>query len=493
MSRRPSLVTAGLAPLVLTACTTVGPDYQAPAPELPDAHPADLASVTGPTAADLGQPMPDLDLVAWWTAFDDPLLTELVERATAGNLDLAGALARIAETEAVLGVERAAAGPRADLSAAYARTGVSENTQFGLFPGQSRESDAWTVGLGASWELDLWGKNERRIEAAAATYEAELENLAAVRVSLVAQVGDAYLRLRELQRRRAIAVVNLDALERGLETAEVRHGAGLVEELDVLRARTELESSRAVLPGLDRATSGVVTELELLAGLEPGSLAAELAPAEARPTIPSPRGRVADQVPVDLLRRRPDLRAAERSLAAQTARVGVAEAELYPSLSLAGSLGLESELLENLPKATSVTHALTPSLSLPLFSGGGLRANVRAADARVEQALVAYETTLLAALHEVDTAARGIAYEGARLDALDEAQASAAETLERSNVLYREGLATIDAVLDARRALYAIEDSRAEAEAAAARAHVDLYRALGGGWSAPAKEEPGAR
>ncbi len=198
-------------------------------------------------------------------------------------------------------------------------------------------------------------------------------------------------------------------------------------------------------------------------------------------------------MPVDLLRRRPDLRGAERLLAAQTARVGIAEGELYPRLSLAGSLGLQAAKPEDLLKDTSLTHALGPTLSLPLFSGGGLRDNIRAADARVDQALVAYETVLLNALHEVDTAARGIALEGARLAVLDQAQASAAETLERSNVLYREGLANIDAVLDARRALYAIEDTRAEAEAAASRAHVDLYRALGGGWTAPEEpDEPGS-
>ncbi|MDF1799039.1 MAG: efflux transporter outer membrane subunit [Planctomycetota bacterium] len=474
---RSSLLAAGL---VLAGCTTVGPDYEAPTPALPDAHAFDLGALSESQPA-MDEPV---DLVAWWRAFDDPLLARLVERALAGNLDLDAALARIAEAEAVLGVERAATGPRADLTAAYTRSGISENTQFGLFPGQERESNDYTAGLGASWELDLWGRNQRLIEAASADFEMRVEDLSAVRVSLVAQVADAYLRLRELQRRGAIAGANITALERSFETAAVRFDAGLVEELDVLRARTELENARALVPSIDRMAAAAVTELELLCGLEPGSLAQELVPAGERPSIPAPSGRLGEQVPADLLRRRPDLRSAERLLAAQTARVGIAEAELYPRLSLAGTLGLQADDPGNLLKATSVTHSIGPSINLPLFSGGGLRANIAAADARVDQALVAYEATLLGALHEVDSAARGIVFEGARLAALDEAQATAEKSLERSGVLYREGLTSIDAVLDARRALFAIEDARAQARSASSRAHVDLYRALGGGWPA---------
>lgn len=475
---------AAAASLVVAGCTTVGTDYEAPAPVLPESHAVDLSGLSA------AQPAMDgpVDLVAWWRAFDDPLLAGLVERAIDGNLDLDAAFARIAEAEAVLGVERAATGPRADLSGAYTRSGISENTQFGLFPGQDRESNDYTAGLGASWELDLWGRNQRLIEAASADYEMRLEDLAAVRVSLVAQVADAYLRLRELQRREAIAAVNITALERSHETASVRYDAGLVEELDVLRARTELENARALVPGIQRMAAAAVTELELLSGLEPGSLGEALGPASDRPSIPMPTGRIGDEVPADLLRRRPDLRSAERLLAAQTARVGIAEGELYPRLSLSGTLGLQAADPGDLLKATSITHTLGPAISVPLFSGGGLRANIAAADARVDQALVAYEATLLGALHEVDSAARGIVLEGARLAALDEAQASAELSLERSTTLYREGLAAIDAVLDARRALYAIEDARAQARSASARAHVDLYRALGGGW--PGGEGP---
>ena len=465
--------------LLAAACTAVGPDYEAPQLALPDTHAADLVVL------DQSEPAPEseVDLVEWWTAFDDPVLDELIARAIGSNFDLRSALARIHEAEAVLGVERAARGPRSELSAAYTRSGISENTQFGLFPGQARESDDYTLGLGAAWEIDLWGHTRRMVEAASADLEARLEDHAAVRVSIVAQIADAYLRLREYQSRAAIASGSVELLEQGLVTARARVDAGLTEELDVLRALTELESARALLPELRRARSDAGTELELLLGLGPTSLDALLGLAPgASAEIPTPSGRVGERVPAELLRRRPDLRSAERQLAAQTARVGVATAELYPKLTLAGSIGLQAEHFGNLFESGSGVHSYGPSLSLPLFSGGGLRANIRAADARVDQALVHYESVVMTALHEVNSAATAIGFEGARLESLERAEQQAQSSLERSTTLYREGLTALDAVLDARRSLFEIEDASARARSAASRAHVDLYRALGGGW-----------
>ncbi|MFT4541292.1 MAG: multidrug efflux system outer membrane protein [Planctomycetota bacterium] len=466
-------------PCLMTACLNVGPDYEAPLIELPEAHASDLASI------DESQSMADgeIDLVTWWSTFEDPLLTELIERAAATNFDLRAAVARVSEVEAVLGVERAKQGPRANLSAAYTRSGISKNTQFGLFPGQDRESNDHTAGIGASWEIDIWGRSRRMVEAANAELEARLDNHAAVRVSMAARVADAYLRLREMQSREAIALENIDVLVQSLGTTSARFEAGLIEELDVFRARTELETARSLLPEAQRGRAGAATEIELLLGVEPASLAELLALApDARTTIPSPHGRLGEQIPADLLRRRPDLRSAERTLAAQTARVGIATAALYPSFTLLGDIGLQSETLGKLFDSGSGTHRFGPSFSMPFLSGGGLRAKIRVADALVEQALVSYESTVLIALHEVDSAANGIGFESARVAALERAQREAEASLVRSKTLYDEGLTSLDAVLDARRALFGIQDSHAQARSASARAYVDLYRALGGGW-----------
>lgn len=471
-------------PLILMfstlGCTAVGPDYEVPDLQLAADHQAPLDELDVLFGRDQEDP---LDLATWWSAFSDPVLSELIESAVNSNFDLRRALARIAEAEAVLGVSQEADGPSAEAGTSYTRTGISENTQFGLFPGQNRESDDYRASLSASWELDLWGRAQRSVEAAEADLGARIEGLWAVRVSLAGQVADAYLRLRELQVRAGIARANITVLEKSVETTRARVDAGLVQELDLLRSRTELETARAGVAGLDRIEAMIVTELGLLGSVEPGRLNQLL---EVKPgvelTIPSPLGRIGNAVPADLLRRRPDVRAAERELAAQTARVGIATADLYPSLSLGGSLGLQAALPENLIKGTSLTHSIGPSLSLPLFSGAGLRANIAAADARVDQALIAYQASVLTALHEVDSAATGIALEARRLDALDRAAGEAERSLATSRTLYAEGLSNLDAVLDARRALFAIEDARAQARSGVARAHVDLYRALGGGW-----------
>jgi len=466
--------------LFTAACTTmVGPDYEVPDAQLQESHRADLAALDALFGrSDAGV----LDLGVWWASFDDPVLSGLIERSVIDNFDLRQTLSRIAEAEARLGISRSERGPRADFGAAYVRSGISENTQFGLFPGQKREQDSYSATLSASWEIDVWGKARRSIEAAEADLGARIEGLWAVRVSLAGQVADAYLRLRELQSRTDIANENVKVLAQSVDVVSARVQAGLVEELDLLRARTELESARANLPALASAEAAVVTELGLLLGAEPGELDELFATGASE--IPSPVGRLGTQVPRDLLRRRPDVRMAERELAAQTARVGVATADLYPSFSLVGSLGLLSEKPENLLDGTSFTHSLSPAVNLPLFSGGAIRANIRVEDQRVDQALLAWESSVLAALHEVDGAATALRFEAQRLAALERAAAEATRSLERSRTLYREGLITIDAVLDARRALFAIEDTRAQSRGSLARAHVDLYRALGGGWPA---------
>lgn len=469
-------------PLIwLAACATVGPDYTEPEVTVPASFRQDLTQ-WGPALG--GDAV--IDLANWWSAFEDPILSDLVERAIQGNYDLQIALSRIAEAEARLGVSRALKNPRLDANAEYTRSGISENTQFGLFPGQQRESDSYAAGLAATWEVDLWGRAARSIEASEADLDARVDQLWAAQVSLAGQVADAYMRLRELQLRTQLAQSNLDVLAESLDAAQARYDAGLVEELDVLRARTELESARAQLPELRRLQASVVTELGVLLATDPGALDDLLAAPAGERSVPVANGRLGDAVPADLLRRRPDVRAIERALAAETARIGVATADLYPEFTLFGSIGLQSEKPENLFEGGSLTHALGPRITMPLFSGGAIRANINAQDERAIQALAEYKASINAALHEVDGAATAIAWHATRVTATGRALEQAEFSLERSQALYREGLATIDAVLDARRELFQLQDTRAQAQANLSRAYVDLFRALGGGWPSEA-------
>jgi multidrug efflux system outer membrane protein len=465
--------------LAATGCATVGPDYQEPELELAETHRADLENLPGLFGVGHADP---LALETWWTAFGDPVLVELVQRAVVDNFDLRQAMARVLEAESRLGYTRLESGPQGQTSGAFRRSGISENTQFGLFPGQARESDDYSASISASWEIDFWGKARRSIEAAEGDLAAGVEGVWAVRVSLAGQVADAYLRLRELQRRMQIAASNVVALERGVATAQARFDAGLVQELDLFRARTDLESARAVLPELKRVELGVVTEIGLLTSTEPGWLDERLQAGEAPVQLPTPDGRLGTQVPNDLLRRRPDVRQAERELAAQTARVGIQTARLYPSFSLLGSVGFQAEKSEHLFEDGSFLHNLGPSVTLPVFNMGGIRAGLRGEESRVDQALLAYESRVLAALHEVDSAATGISLSAQRMSALQAAVDQAEQFLSRSEILYREGLTNIDTVLDSQRALFQLQDAATQARSNLSRAHVDLYRALGGGW-----------
>ncbi|MEZ5973942.1 MAG: efflux transporter outer membrane subunit [Planctomycetota bacterium] len=481
-----------MALVLLPACKVVGPDYQAPEPELPVAFLADPTSLP----SDRSGLEPSVDLAQWWRVFGDELLDELVERAQRDNMDLRMALARISEAESRLGVTRALRRPRLEGNAHYQRSGISKNTEFGLFPGQPRETDEYVAALSASWELDLWGQAKRRIEADAAGLEARGDDLWAVQVSLTGQVADAYLRLREVQARRVLAREQVAVLEQSVQTAQARFEAGLVQELDVLRARTEWRGAQAALPELDRLEINLISEIEVLLQAQPGTLEARLQVADgAEVVLPEPQAGLDAVVPADLLRRRPDIRSAERALAAQTALVGVAEADLYPSLSLTGNLGLLSAKPENLFEGGSLFHSVGPQLTMPLFSGGALRDQVAVEEARVEAAWAQYEGLVNRALHEVVNACRGTRLEWERLGALRQAVDQSGVSLERAQVLYREGLSTIDGVLDARRARNGLQDREVQARIAWARAHVDLYRALGGGWPVPGEEpkssEPG--
>jgi NodT family efflux transporter outer membrane factor (OMF) lipoprotein len=457
---------AGL--LVLSGCQSVGPDYRVPEARVPEAWHAGAAGGLEPGA-------PEVE--GWWRAFGDPLLDELVLRAARQSLDLREAMARVREARALRAAAAGERWPDLDAQGSFESRGESDNTPLGSFV---PDTEILTAGFDAAWELDLWGRVRRSVEAAGAELEASVEDARDVAVLVAAEVARGYVELRALQRRVALAAENVALQEQTLELVSGRYEAGLVSEGDLTQARVNLETTRARLPALETARTAAEHRLAVLIGEPPGALSAELR--DARP-IPVPPLAVAVGVPADLLRRRPDVRRAERLLAAETARIGVAEAELYPELSLRGSLGLASDPASDLLESDSAFFGIGPTLRWNLFDGSRLRQGVVAQEARAEQALARWERTVLLALEEAENAMAGFAGEQARLRSLSEAVLQAGAAVELARTQYTEGLSDFQAVLVAERALADLEDELARSEATAATTFVALQKALGGGWT----------
>lgn len=462
-------VVAPLAAALLAACA-VGPDYAPPPSASPDAWAAEL-----PPGAEVQAD--EAVLAHWWTAFGDPELEALVAAAVAGNRDLAAAQARVREARALRAVAAAGNWPSLDLGVDATRTHRSANA----FPAGpvGTTSDLYGVGLDSTWELDLFGGVQRAVEAADADLAAAREDQRAVLVSLLGEVGLAWVDARAARRRLAIA---RDALAAQGETAELtraRRDAGLSNDLDVARAEALVAGTRASLPAFQEQLARAGHRLDVLTGGAPGATAALLGDVSR---VPPPPARVPLGLPSDLLRRRPDLRRAERELAAATARVGVAQADRWPRFTLTGALGRASQESGSVFESTSGFWALGVGLDWPLFSGGRLAAEEQAADARSEQALRAWEQSVLVALQETHDALTGFGREQERRASLEQAAAAQREAAELARERHAAGLSDFLEVLDAERSLLSAEDELALSEQALAANVVRLYKALGGGW-----------
>ncbi len=464
--------------LVLSGCAMVGPDYSPVAPDAPDAWHTKLAGglVAGPPAPET--------LARWWKVFNDPQLETLEMRAVAGSLSLKEARARVREARALRGISRAQLFPTLDANVAVSRQRSSENS------GTGRESDLYQAGFDAGWELDVFGGLRRAVEAAQANLEASRENLHDVLVSLMAEVALNYLDVRTFQARLVAVRKNVAAQQETYELNRSRYQAGLIDALAVQESLRVLESSRAVIPGLETGLEAAKNRLAVLLGDKPGTLHPELA---ARRPIPVPPVAISVGVPAEALRRRPDIRRAERELAAQTARIGVATADLYPKFRLFGSIGLESVDSGKWLEWASRTWHIGPSVSWNIFDAGAIRQNIKVQDARQEQALVRYEATVLNALEEVENALVAYIKEQRRRESLIKAEAAAKQADMLAKDQYNSGLVPFNNVLDAQRALVLLEDERAQSEGKVTANLVRLYKALGGGWTSAAAEKPGGR
>jgi HAE1 family hydrophobic/amphiphilic exporter-1/multidrug efflux pump len=442
-----------LVPCFLTGCVSVGPDYERPAlPEIPGAQ----------TNA--------VELAAWWNQFNDPTLTEMVEKAQAHNLDLKSATARLRQARAKLGMTRASYGPSLDATGDRTRYSSSDNSY------SAYQYTQYDVGFDAVWEIDLFGGNRRSVEAAVADFEAQEMDLADVQVSVAAETAQAYLQLRTYEYRLKVARSNSDAQLETLEIMESRLNAGLANELQVQQARYNYQSTKAGIPTIEAGLESTRNALSVLIGEMPGKLTLT-----AQTGVPQSELKV-EGIPADLLRRRPDVARAERELAAQTARVGASVADLYPKFSLTGSIGLESLKSATLFESDSKRFSLIPGVRWPIFYSGSIRNNIKVQEAVQEQYLAAYESSVLNAVREVRDALTGYEKEHERRDALQLAVAAAKAAEELAKDQYRNGLTDFENVLDAQRSLLGFEEQLAISEGQVGTNAIRLYKALGGHW-----------
>jgi len=444
-----------------------GPDYQPPEITVPAGWTRSL-----PGTQDSARP--PVDLAAWWQQLNEPLLDELVTQALAAAPDLRSARARLRQSRAASDLAVAGRWPSVGLSAARKRAKESATASAGELT-----QTVYNAGFDASWEPDVFGGTRRGVEAAAADTQASEATLNNTQVSLAAEVVLNYIALRSNQGRIAIARDNLASQDETLALTGWRAEAGLSSQLEVEQARTTREQTRASIPLLESGQAAAEHRLAVLAGQSPGALHARLAEVLPLPRAPQ---QLASAIPAETLRQRPDVRAAERTLAAETARIGVQTAARYPDLTLSGSFGWQAFSLSGLGTAASVTHAVAGTLAATLFDGGRMRSRISAQEAVQEQALAAYEKTVLSALEDVENAlaayAAGRDSETARRAAAEAARTAA--LLARQ--LYQSGLIDFQKVLDTERTRLSAEDALATAQADILNAVVQLYKALGGGW-----------
>jgi len=415
---------------LLAACT-VGPDYHPPQPALADNW--QEAKIITPTE-------PAIDLSQWWRGFNDERLNRLIERALQGNLDLKAAKTRVQTARAQRDAANAESLPTLNASSAYQRQRISPNALLGALgsiqggSGQNKNAllstlgpigtpfNLFQAGFDSSWEADLFGGIRRKQEAAAANAEANTESLRDIQVSLAAEVARAYLELTGLNCRLAITEDRLNTQRENYRLAQAAYQEGMVTQLDVQRAKAQLEADESVVAPIVAQIKNTRHALALLAGLTPEALETELT--DVQGNIPVPPA-IQPGLPADLLRRRPDIRQAERMVASASAAIGVAVADLYPKLSLTGAVGYQSQDLGNFTNLSSGFFGFGPRLSLPIFQGGRVLANIDAQEARHLEALALYDKSVLSALREVEDSLASLQGEQSRRLALENAEQSA--------------------------------------------------------------------
>ena len=469
-------VPALFATLILTGCTTVGPDYVRPDTSLSTTWHSELKGGL------IGGEMDPQTIAAWWFTLNDPELSNLIDRAALGNLDLKKARARVREARARRGIARASLFPALNVAGSAKRTYSSKDSEQDK---TSETSDLYTTSFDAGWEIDIFGGVRRSVEAAEADIGASQEDLRDVLVSLLAEVAVNYLDLRTFQSRLAIAENNLEAQNETYQLTLWRYQAGLSDELSVQQAQYNLENTRAQLPTMRIGKEEALNSIAVLLGEQPGKLHS-LLQRVSMPVIPL---KLAVGVPADVLRNRPDVRRAERELAAQSARIGVATADLYPKLTLSGSIGIETLSVSTLPTSQTSSLNFGPGITWAIFKAGAVRQNIEVQSALHEQALIKYETAILSALQNVENTLVAYAEEQNRRDDLQKAVQAAQKAAEFAKYKYQGGLTDFNNVLEAQRSLLSFQDQLAQSNGTVTSNLIRLYKALGGGWASITPDE----
>lgn len=486
------LLMVGSTLCAIFAGCTVGPNYVPPSPTLPDhfsesesaklatTQPTTMASTqSATTQAVSGQ------VEKWWQNFQDPQLDSLIERAVKSNLDLQAAESRIRQSRAQYGVILAGEFPTVGTNAGFTRNRSSTalgSRSFSSLGSAGRPTNLYQAGFDASWEIDVFGGGRRGVEAARDDIEASVENRHSVLLTLISEVARDYINYRGFAKQIAIAVENLKAQRETLEVTRRQFEAGLktATELDVARAQALVATTESQIPTLESNLRQTAHALAVLLGKEPNALVRELGDTKPIPSAVIPE--VPIGLPSDLLRRRPDVRRSERLLAAATARIGVATADLFPKFSLTGSLGLESTQFKSIANYGSRFWSIGPSVSWPIFDAGRIRANIRVQDALQEQAVIAYEATVLNSLADVEDTLIAYGREQVRRRSLTDAVEANRRAVTLATQRYTAGLTDFLSVLDAERSLYAAQDQLVQSDRFVSEDLVALYKALGGGW-----------
>lgn len=467
MMHRGLLASVAIGGALAAAGCTVGPNYKPPSTEV-DASFARAGSTAAESTVSFGSAPVASE---WWRALGDPLLDRLLRLALEANHDLRIAEANLREARELLGIERRDLYPTGDVRASVEREKTSEATFF------ERRETFYSAAIDTSWEIDLFGRVRRSIEAVSAEYEASEADLRGARVSVAAEVTRAYVALTGARRRLAVGRANVAIQEESLELVRALLDAGRGTELDVQRARAQLETTRATLPLLEEAEARAIHRLSVLVGKQPAALDDELA-AAAELVQPPERIEIGD--PATLLRRRPDIAAAERRLAASTARIGVATADLFPRVTLSGSYGRLATSVDDLGDDATRTASFGPFLRWSPFELGRVRKRIRAFEAEADAELARYEKTVLTALEETENALVRYDRIHRRQAHLNRAERAAQGAAELARERYGAGLDSFLAVLDAESRLLAAQDDLASGAIDCADAYVGLYLALGG-------------
>lgn len=473
----------GPAAYLLSGCA-VGPNFHRPEPAVPPRWTTSATRGVSPGVE------PQVD--SWWQSFGDTELDSLVARAVAGNYDLKIATERVAEARATRGVAVSGYFPQVDAAATANR---AREVLVAPVPGAGSaspkpvafETNNYRGQFDASWELDLFGRIRRGVEAASADVAASEQDRRNVLVTLLGDVGRNYADLRGFQARLMIAQKNITVAEDSVQLTRSLSQAGQATERDVAQAESQLESVRAQVPSLNSNIAASMHRLAVLIGEQPGALDVEIG--EASPILVAPPN-IPAGLPSDLLQRRPDIGRAESQLAAATARVGLAKADYFPTFTLLGTAGRQATELHDLRLGLGNFFSIGPTVSLPVFTGGRIRSRVAAQEAQMRQAAGAFQSAVLGALEETENALVNYANEQDRRDRLEAAVRANQTALDLANVQYRAGLTDFLTVLDSERDLYANEDLLAQSQTAISTDLVALYKALGGGWSVSPQAPP---